>query len=90
MEQFKSFRCGECGTPESVKLLPGKNRTYQVVYGFDTLIPDDFLIPTCEKCGETYSVPEIDEVLHPILRDIFQKKYPEYHGNFRGINFKLI
>lgn len=23
-------------------------------------IPDDFLLPTCSKCGETFSVPEID------------------------------
>lgn len=63
---FKPFTCGECGN--RVTLRTGKGRTREFARGFPVPIPDDFALPTCVSCGETYHLPEIDRKLDPICR----------------------
>lgn len=58
-------RCGECGG--SVELRAGEGRTREVVRGVVVPIPDDFALPTCVRCGETFSVPEVSDALDKML-----------------------
>lgn len=55
------FRCVECG--HDVVPMPGKGRTREYAVGKYFLIPDDFLLPTCQNCGETYTDQGISEEL---------------------------
>jgi hypothetical protein len=50
-----------------VRLLAGQGRTREYKRGVRMQIPDDFLLPTCAKCGETFWIPEISNVLDAIL-----------------------
>lgn len=68
--------CAECGKP--VRLLKGSGRTREYVRGVALPIPDDFLIPTCTSCGETYMTEEISSKLDPILKRQFLKRQGEH------------
>jgi hypothetical protein len=59
------FRCCECGG--QVHPVAGVGRTRSLEYGKPLPVPDDFLIPTCAKCGETYMDPDRAEVLDAFL-----------------------
>lgn len=65
LEAFKPFACVQCGG--SVQLRSGEGRTREVVRGIKSKIPDDFLLPMCGTCGETYMYPEISSVLDKLL-----------------------
>ena len=65
LKAFKPFTCIECGG--SVQLRSGMGRTRECVRGVKSKIPDDFLLPTCGRCGETYMSPEISSVLDELL-----------------------
>jgi hypothetical protein len=59
-EKFKSFRCCNeiskdfyCGG--KVILSGGKNRWREEFHNIRIKIPDDWLIATCQSCGEEYS-----------------------------------
>lgn len=69
MSSFQSFRCSECGSP--VALSRGAGRTREYARGYHLPIPDDFEIPTCTGCGETYIIPEIAKRLDGILRRVY-------------------
>lgn len=56
-----SIQCGQCGN--EVRLLSGPGRTYCLVYGVPSPIPDDFEIPTCIQCGNEYMTLKISEEL---------------------------
>lgn len=58
-------RCGECGG--TVTLAQGTGRTREIMHGVVAAIPDDFYLPTCSRCGETFSVPEVDRELDVVL-----------------------
>jgi hypothetical protein len=66
MNAFKKFSCAECGG--TVDMAPGVGRTREFSRGFSVPIPDDFLIPTCGRCGELYVLPEIEQKLNAVLR----------------------
>lgn len=64
-KSFKPFPCPGCG--ESVQLRSGTGRMREVIRGVKSKIPDDFLLPTCGGCGETYMYPEISSTLDKLL-----------------------
>jgi YgiT-type zinc finger domain-containing protein len=60
--------CMECGG--DVRLSPGVGRTRELERGVHLLIPDEYLIPTCSRCGEEYFSPEITEPLDAYLKTL--------------------
>lgn len=60
-ENETMFRCAECGG--GVRLASGEGRMREYLAGVRLPIPDDFLLPTCSACGETYESPEISSRL---------------------------
>lgn len=44
--------CEDCGGPIEAGIGPGRVHEYR--RGLDLPIPDEFVIPTCSKCGERY------------------------------------
>lgn len=77
MKAFTPFVCGECG--HWVKLATGTGRTREYAHGFLAHVPDDFLVPTCPNCGETYFLSEVLEKLDPILRRQFLRAQTEHY-----------
>lgn len=65
MSTFEVFSCAECG--HDVELASGHGRTREYVRGHHLPIPDDFQLPTCNFCGETYTNQEVSERLDKIL-----------------------
>lgn len=55
------FRCAECGGPVVPKT--GVGRTFRYRRNDERPIPDDMLIPTCERCGDDYFTDAISEAL---------------------------
>jgi hypothetical protein len=47
--------------------MVGVGRTRSLEYGKPLPVPEDFLIPTCAKCGETYMDPDRAEILDALL-----------------------
>lgn len=64
---LEEFSCAECGKRVVPKTGPGRTREY--VRGCRLPIPDDFPIPTCTGCGETYMTAEISAKLDALLRE---------------------
>jgi len=65
------FHCGNCGW--DVRLRTGKGRTREYRKGLFLSIPDDFEIPTCSHCGDTYMSPDISTPLDAILAEQFRQ-----------------
>lgn len=63
--------CFECG--HDVRRLAGTNRTREIERGVNVLIPNDFLIPTCESCGEEYMDLETSIPLDNLLRETLNR-----------------
>jgi hypothetical protein len=63
MISFKPFACAECGN--LVQLSKGQGRTRDTIP-----IPDDFLLPTCSQCGETYVNQELSDKLDVAARKV--------------------
>jgi len=72
MIEFRAFTCCYCGG--RVDLLPGKGRTRCLEAGIPLSIPDDFLLPTCRKCGEQYMCVEISGPLDALLARLYPPK----------------
>lgn len=71
---IQSFCCSECGGKVRITTGPGRTREYK--RGIPPLpLPDDFPLPTCERCGETYVLAETEEELSRILEESYQKQY---------------
>lgn len=71
----KPFNCSECGG--WVNPSPGRNRTYNLFSNEVVPIPNDFLIPTCEKCGEEFmDLPTTHKLYSTLIKDYY-KKHPE-------------
>ena len=68
-KNFQPFTCAECGGEVDYRAAP--NRMYDYAQGYVLPIPDDFLIPTCDSCGEQYFTQAITERLDSILRSAF-------------------
>ncbi|HZF50454.1 MAG TPA: helix-turn-helix transcriptional regulator [Polyangiaceae bacterium] len=69
---FETFPCAECG--HDVELATGTGRTREYVQGHHLPIPDNFLLPTCTSCGETYTTQEISEALDAMLSREFRRR----------------
>jgi len=69
MSQFQKFTCSDCGG--TVDLNSGTGRTREYSRGFKVPIPDDFVLPTCSRCGEIYVLPEMEAKLTAVLRKRF-------------------
>ncbi len=68
-KNFQPFPCAECGGEVDYRATAG--RTYDYAEGCVLPIPDDFLIPTCDSCGEQYFTQAISERLNALLRNAF-------------------
>jgi hypothetical protein len=68
------FHCCWCCGP--VVLSGATGRTYRLSRELDVPIPDDFLMPTCTKCGEYYFNDDNVDQLEAMLR----KKHFAEHG----------
>ena len=75
--------CAECG--KLVRLLKGSGRTREYVRGVPLPIPDDFLIPTCTSCGETYITEDVSSKLDPILKKQYLKLQSEHFRRLTNI-----
>ena len=73
MSDSNTFRCIECGG--YIRPFGGKNRTYLLKKDLPVPIPDDFLIHTCDKCGDEYMDLETSEKLQEILEAEYEKTY---------------
>lgn len=67
MTEFKPITCPECG--HEVRLARGVGRTREYRRGVPPMpIPDDFDVPTCSNCGETFmlaeTLPALEESQH--------------------------
>jgi len=63
---FQSFPCGNCGADVVLVAEPGRTRLIEK--DMEVPIPDDYELPTCLDCGETYMSPEYSKPLDKILR----------------------
>lgn len=67
---MNEFECTQCGGRVSPRVSSGRTRVFRV--GVPPMpIPEDFEIPTCSRCGETYVLPENEPALHARLREAF-------------------
>jgi len=66
MTDFRPFPCTACGA--TVSLAAGKGRTRLMAPGVESPIPEDFLLPTCEECGEIFYSPEFSEPLDQLIK----------------------
>ena len=73
MSEEKFPRCCECGS--EVKMFPGKERTYGLYTKLEVYIPDDYLLPTCVKCGEWFSTVDSSEGLQVLLHKKYHKSF---------------
>lgn len=63
------FTCMECGGTVKMAAKSGRKRIIRVIArNQEVSIPDDFLIPTCEVCGENYINKQLGEELDSLLR----------------------
>jgi transcriptional regulator with XRE-family HTH domain len=71
MKKTTTFCCAQCGG--QVRPARGRGRTRP--YRRDVVLPisDDFLLPTCSSCGETYESPalaaELDKAQSALFRE---------------------
>lgn len=77
MNTFKKFTCSECGG--IVEMSCGVGRTRQYSRGYRVPIPDDFLIPTCGRCGDIYVLPEFEGELNAVLEKQFLKMQAQHY-----------
>lgn len=70
-------RCGECGG--TVKLIAKPGRTCKIFCDTYIEIPEDFPLLTCTKCGDEYSVPEVNEVLYNLLVARIEEHVAKYY-----------
>lgn len=68
---FKNFTCENCGG--MVCLTGGREQRYrEIKVGLKMPIPSNICIPTCGKCKEEYSIPEVMEPLDELLENNYQ------------------
>lgn len=71
-EEFKTFLCSDCGGTVRMLASSGEIREFQT--RICIAIPEDMLIPKCDRCGETYFSEEdskrIDDALYLIYKKI--------------------
>lgn len=66
------MRCVCCGEGE-LKPLAKKGRTIRHKTVESMSIPDDFKIPTCDKCGSEWLNKEVSDQLYVVLEKQFEK-----------------
>jgi hypothetical protein len=77
MTEHKLFTCPECGGDVEVATGPGRTMQYQrSVPEFP--IPDDFELPTCKECGETFVPADKERELEDHLRGEYRAWQPPY------------
>lgn len=64
-EDFKPFGCSECG--KLVTLSKFHNRKYSLFYKHEMIIPYDLELPTCQNCGEYFTTPTEEKIIHEVL-----------------------
>lgn len=65
--------CSECSG--EILLLAKSGRTREYRRGIILPIPEHIEIPTCNDCGEEFMIPEVSEVLDPILHTEFLNRF---------------
>lgn len=66
------FTCSECGGPVEPKAGPGRTKEFR--RGDPPMpVPEDFVIPTCAECGETYLTVEQEAELTPLLEAAYRE-----------------
>ena len=70
MSRARLFYCAECGGDVVDTTGPGRVAEYR--RGIELPIPDDFTIPTCRSCGETYLSVERSDRLEKRQRPAFE------------------
>jgi hypothetical protein len=66
------FTCSECGGPVSLKT--GVGRTKEFRRGDPPMpVPEDFAIPTCMECGESYLQVDQEAALNTILEAAYRE-----------------
>jgi hypothetical protein len=71
------FHCARCGGDVVTKT--GGGRTMEYRRGCPEMpIPDDFSIPTCAACGETYKSPDAERQLSDLLETSFRAWQKEH------------
>lgn len=60
------MNCYSCNIP--LELLSAKGKSRNVILVQTHIIPEDILIPTCPKCGETYTNPKHELLLELSVR----------------------
>jgi transcriptional regulator with XRE-family HTH domain len=73
MKPFKEFQCAVCGNG-TVRLAKGEGRPFQYSRGFSLPIPDDVLLPTCDRCSEIYMDPETMDRVQTLLKAVFARQ----------------
>jgi hypothetical protein len=67
MKKFEPFACDSCGGRVTLRSAPGRTREYRAAVSLS--IPNDYEIPTCEQCEETYvsleEAAELDALQKP-------------------------
>lgn len=63
------FNCHQCEGP--VQMVTGEGRTREYRPGIKLAVPDDFGIPTCQGCGETYLTTAEAQALEERLKHVY-------------------
>ena len=80
---FRPFACPNCGGQVTERMAPG--RTAEFWRGAPEMpIPADFPLPTCERCGETYTQPGQEAALTTILEGEFRKWQVQHLSSLVG------
>ncbi len=61
-----TYTPSECECGGTVRLMAAPGRTWYHGHR-DVPIPADYLLPTCDRCGEEFTTPEYEDPLEKIL-----------------------
>lgn len=70
---FKPFMCSKCGGDVKLAYGPGRKMKMELYRNVPELELEEFPLPTCEKCGETYVLPELEDELQWQLQAAFDR-----------------
>lgn len=84
-QSFKPFTCPECGG--TVRMAKPTGETREFARGVSARIPENILIPKCDRCGELYLNAEdakrIDTALRKARLESPRVRRPKGHQRHR-------
>lgn len=80
--------CPQCGG--TVSSSTGKNRTVAINNTEHIPVPDNMYMSICEKCGENYISPEIDEMIEVNYQMALSLAYQSVKGDNKDILYSEI